>query len=441
MGMLSYDYTTVTTVLDDSCSAITCADVAVPTALPVPAPTALPVPAPTALPVPVPTAPSPFPTIKPSFEPTKPTQLPTALPSLSLVPSQAPTNTLAPSITPRPTYAPTASLVAGVTVKAPPVLNLAEDGSATAKFNITLDTEPLSAVRVDFTSSLGSMAFSPSYLSFDYSNYNIPQVVTVSAINDDVDQGATFEDSVVPAVSSDDDFDECDSDRLRSTVCAQAALYADYSTDFPLSTITATIVDDDTAGVTVTAVSLQATFDNYGDALTSATYTIVLDSEPTSDVVVSLSGLTSFSTATPSSVTLGSADWDAAVTVTIAGSAPTTNRPACFSGNRYCNEVVNRTEVIAHASASSDAFYSAIAVDGMKVLVDVVYDASDPPAIKKGLFANLLNSISITFDQDTDRAGLSGLFSCSSILDMTPLEVRRYFGLGSMCSFTSNSVL
>ena len=110
------------------------------------------------------------------------------------------------------------------------------------------------------------------------------------------------------------------------------------------------------------------------------------------------------------------------MTVTIAGSAPTTNRPACFSGNRYCNEVVNRTEVIAHASASSDAFYSAIAVDGMKVLVDVVYDASDPPAIKKGLFANLLNSISITFDQDTDRAGLSGLFSCSSILDMTPLD-------------------
>jgi len=55
------------------------------------------------------------------------------------------------------------------------------------------------------------------------------------------------------------------------------------------------------------------------------------------------------------------------------------------------------------------------------------------------LFSNLLNSISVTYDQDTNRAGLSGLFACSIVLDMTPLEVRTYFGLGSKCSFTSDA--
>ena len=62
--------------------------------------------------------------------------------------------------------------------------------------------------------------------------------------------------------------------------CGQAVAYD----GFEVAPIDLTVIDDDEAGVTLSAAEAAATYNNYGDALGPATYTLVLNSEPRSDV-------------------------------------------------------------------------------------------------------------------------------------------------------------
>jgi len=113
---------------------------------------------------------------------------------------------------------------------APDVINVEEGSSTSSTFSISPGAEPLSEVRMDFSSRFGHLSFEPSELTFDYSNFDAPQIVTVSAVDDDIDQGTEFDDFVMTSVSSEDDLDECDwvSTRLN---CVIAARYAKFSAD------------------------------------------------------------------------------------------------------------------------------------------------------------------------------------------------------------------
>jgi len=77
----------------------------------------------------------------------------------------------------------------------------------------------------------------------------------------------------------------------------------------------------------------------------------------------------------------------------------------------------------------------------VNVSVDVVYDLADPPKVKTGRFANLLNGLVVTFDKSTDRAGESGAFACSALFNMTSVAATSLFGQGNKCMFTSPLVL
>ena len=84
---------------------------------------------------------------------------------------------------------------------------------------------------------------------------------------------------VLLEVSSEDDEAECEA--AGRPACGQGALYGSFTVD-PLN---ATVEDDDVAGVTMSVTNgLNATYDNFGDALTAASYSLVLDSEPLHDV-------------------------------------------------------------------------------------------------------------------------------------------------------------
>ena len=408
-----------------------------PSSLPSGLPSALPSVLPSALPS-ILSKPSAAPTSVPTLEPSPlPSGAPSALPSGSPSPPPSPAPT---ANTPYPTLQPTGNLAASVVLDAPKRIEVEEGSDSTSSFSIALGAEPLSEVRMDFSSESGYLSFDPSEITFDYSNFDTPQVITVSALDNDIDQGTEVDDIVLTSVSSKDDFDECDRMSIRLN-CAIAARYANFSADTGVPSIDATIVDDDEAGVSVTAVRPNATYDNFGDALSPALYTIVLDSQPTSEVVVSLSGLSNFSTAEPSSITFEPSEWDTAVSVSVAAAAPTENRPICFSGNRFCSDIQNRTETMALAAESSDPYYSNATDEELVFPVNVVHDQSDPPAVTVGRFSNLLNSIEITFDQDTNRADLTGEFQCTSILGMSQQEVRSFFGTGAKCLFTSDSEL
>jgi len=83
---------------------------------------------------------------------------------------------------------------------------------------------------------------------------------------------------------------------------------------------TGTILNDDTAGITVIPTSGLTTTEGGG----TATFTVKLDSEPTADVTIGLtSGDTTEGTVSPVSLTFTSGSWNTAQTVTITGVADT----------------------------------------------------------------------------------------------------------------------
>ena len=118
-------------------------------------------------------------------------------------------------------------------------------------------------------------------------------------------------------------------------------------------TVTVTITDDDTAGVTVSKSSLTVTEqDTSGDS-----YTVVLDSQPTADVTISVGGQSGTDvTAAPTPMTFTTVNWATPVTVTVTGDddADTTN------------DIVSLT----HNAASGDSDYQGITIAGLTVSVN-----------------------------------------------------------------------
>ena len=320
---------------------------------------------------------------------------------------------------------------------APAQLVVSEDGSQTDTFSVSLGTEPLSAVTLSFRSAFGELAFSPASVEFTYLNYAANVTILVSAVDDDLDQGAAHGDSVVTTLSTEDSLFDClEADRL----CGLAAHYKNW-TYFPR--INATIVNDDTAGVILSKSTLSTTYDNFGDALAEGLFTVRLASKPYDDVMVTLSGLGAFSTASPSTFIVSPSLWDRPVPVRVASSAPTSARPVCPITNRFCSEMASRVELVHHSSASTgDPLYDGlVSARPVVVNVSVVFDVMDPPRVVSSSFTDLLNGFDVVFDVDTDRGGLSGLFSCGAVLGLAAADSNRLLGSGSVCSWASSKML
>ena len=82
-----------------------------------------------------------------------------------------------------------------------------EDGIKTAKFNISLLTEPLDDVVIRFTSTTGDVEAYPPSVTFNWRTFSVPQKITVRAVSDFIAEGVTHSDKLALAVSSEDDFD------------------------------------------------------------------------------------------------------------------------------------------------------------------------------------------------------------------------------------------
>ncbi|MEG3839354.1 S8 family serine peptidase, partial [Microcoleus sp. herbarium14] len=162
-------------------------------ALPTPTP-ALPTPTP-ALPTPTPTSPTPTPAI-PTPTPALPTPTPTQTQTPAL-PTPTPANpTPTPSATP-----------AGITVNPASGLLTTEAGQ-TATFDVKLNSQPNADVKIDLGSSNTAEGIvSPLSITFNSANWNAPQTVTVTGVNDyaiDGDRAYTIITS--PAVSTDSNY-------------------------------------------------------------------------------------------------------------------------------------------------------------------------------------------------------------------------------------------
>ena len=137
-------------------------------------------------------------------------------------------------------------------------VTLAEGGSAT--YMVVLDAQPASDVVIAVRSNNTDVTLSPTKLTFTDSNWSTAQTVTVAAAQD--------ADAVNDAVSI-----------SHAVVAAESADEFDAAT---IAGVAVSVSDDDSAGVTVSASTLTVAEGG------SATYTLVLDAQPASDVVISV---------------------------------------------------------------------------------------------------------------------------------------------------------
>jgi hypothetical protein len=185
-----------------------------------------------------------------------------------------------------------------INTKAPAVLltpldlSTAEDGS-TGRFQVVLNSKPTANVILNFSSSdptegvpvLTTITFTPE-------NWNISQTVTIQGKDDALIDGNILY-SIQTSVSSVD-----------------TSYNAINVTD-----VTLTNFDNDAPGITITPTSGLVT----SEAGKTATFTAVLNSQPTADVIINLISSDPTEGRAPQFITFTAANWNVPQTVTVAG--------------------------------------------------------------------------------------------------------------------------
>ncbi|TQV88064.1 beta strand repeat-containing protein [Aliikangiella coralliicola] len=169
----------------------------------------------------------------------------------------------------------------------------AEDGTSDS-FTVVLDSEPTNDVTITLTngdSTEGSL--STSSLTFDSGNWSIPQTVTVTGVDDDIVDGDITYLINLDASSADSNYSGLSGPDVSAT-----------NED-----------EGETVGISVNKSTLLTSEDG-----TSDSFTMVLDSEPTNDVTITLTnGDSSEGTLNTSSLTFNSGNWSTPQTVTATG--------------------------------------------------------------------------------------------------------------------------
>lgn len=195
----------------------------------------------------------------------------------------------------------------------------------TATYTIVLNTEPLSNVSIAISSSDTTEAtVSPAVVVFTSANFNVARTVTVTGVNDFINDG-----------------------NVAYTIVNAAATSSDSAFNgLNPSDVTGTTTDNGgTGGIIVTPASGLFTTRVGG----TATFTAVLASPPTANVTFNLtsSDLTE-GTVSPASLTFTPGDWFTPKTVTVTGA------------NDLLNEMPVVYTIITSAASSADGNYNGL---------------------------------------------------------------------------------
>ncbi|MBI1908427.1 hypothetical protein HYS28_03350, partial [Candidatus Uhrbacteria bacterium] len=210
--------------------------------------------------------------------------------------------------------------VSGYTVSA--ISGNTTEGGGTGTFTVVLTSEPTANVTVNYTSNdLTEGTVGPASLTFTNLNWNLPQTVTVTGQNDAVQDGNVAYSIVFSASTSAD---------------------ANYNSTTPSPNVAVTNNDNDVSGYTVSAISGNTT-----EAGGTATFTVVLTSEPTANVTVNYTSNDSTEgTVGPASLTFTNLNWNTPQTVTVTG-----QNDAIVDGNIAFS-------IVFSASTSTDTNYN-----------------------------------------------------------------------------------
>jgi hypothetical protein len=191
-------------------------------------------------------------------------------------------------------------------------------------FAVVLLSQPTADVTIAVASNdAGEGSASPAMLTFTSANWNAPQLVTVTGQDDFIADGNQLYTIVTSgAVSGDPEYSGLDPDDVQ-----------------------AVNLDNDSAGVVVTPTSGLVTTEAGG----TATFSVVLQSQPLADVVIPIaSNDAGEGTAAPAQLTFTSANWNAPQTITVTG-----NDDVIADGDQVYRIVLS-------AVASGDGAYNGI---------------------------------------------------------------------------------
>ena len=210
------------------------------------------------------------------------------------------------------------------------------DEGRTATYTVRLRTQPTSSVVIDIASDNSDVTVQPAQLTFTTSNWSSARTVTASASQDDdaANDTGTLTHSVVDASSADE-------------------------YDGLTATLAVTVDDDETAGITLSALSESPVPENG-----MATYTVVLDAKPTADVFLHIITDNGDVTVLPASLSFTPANWDTARTMTVS---------AADDGDSL-DETATQTHTVVD-STSADEY------DGLSAALQVQVRDDDVPGL------------------------------------------------------------
>jgi hypothetical protein len=181
----------------------------------------------------------------------------------------------------------------GITVEPVDGLVTSENGDS-ATFKVELDAPPIAPVTIPLESSMPTEGtVSPTSLTFTPANWNQPQVVTVTGVDDNVRDGnRPYQILVKPAVSTDPRYMGLDGDDV-SVINLDNEASVTFVGAFPLVT---------------------------SESGSSATFSAVLNKKPSADVTVPFSSSdTTEGTVSPASLTFTPDNWNTPQYVTVTG--------------------------------------------------------------------------------------------------------------------------
>jgi GH18 family chitinase len=223
--------------------------------------------------------------------------------------------------------------------------NTISENAGTSLVPVSLVTQPSSAVVLSaVNNSVAEMSLTPTTITFLPSNWNIPQYITITAVNDFIDRNDTGSLTIsVIDVASSDEYDAV-LDSVQNLACT----------------------DDDTSGITVIPVDSVTGED--GD---TGSFRITLNSQPTADVLIPLSSSNALEGVVPTSITITPANWSALTNiVTVTG---VNDSPATSDG------VTNYTIITGDPSSSDVNYNTLIATDTADIVMQ--NQDNDPPGI------------------------------------------------------------
>jgi hypothetical protein len=201
--------------------------------------------------------------------------------------------------------------------------DVSEDG-VTDGYTVVLTSQPTANVTITVGGD-SQVGGSPTPLTFTPTNWGTAQTVTVSAADDDVDEGDHTGILTHSAVSGDGSYN-----------------------GISISSVQANITDNDTSGVVITITGGST---DVSEAGATDNYSVVLSSQPTANVTVTVNGDGQV-TGTPTPLTFTAGNWDTVQVVTVSAVDD-----GVIEGNH--------TGVLSHSATSSDGNYNGNSIAGV----------------------------------------------------------------------------